>query len=121
MAGLIAQQLAPTEHPQEQNAEWVCNMPAIYRNLNKIFAYELYGQYRGSDVMLLLGGKSYHYDPTVFQPIFPNLQPDRVVIVPGAGHWVHAEKPRECINAIGDFLLDIDCARPSLTPAFPGA
>ncbi len=83
-------------------------MDSIYRNLDRIFAFEHYGQYRKPNVLLLIGGKSYRYDPSAFLPVFPNLRPQRVVVVPGAGHWVHADKPRECIHAIGDFLLDID-------------
>ena len=95
-------------------------MESIYRNLDRIFAFEHYGQFRGSDVLLLLGGNSYRYDPSAFLPVFPDLKSERIIVVPGAGHWVHADKPRECIRAIGDFLLDIDSAHSSF-PMFSPA
>lgn len=83
-------------------------MPGIYKNLDKIFAYELYGTYPGNDVLLVLGGNSYKYEPAVFKKVFPNLEDKNVVIVPGAGHWVHSEKPEETIVALSDFLLCLD-------------
>jgi len=32
----------------------------------------------------------------VFQPMFPNIS---LELIPGAGHWVHADKPEELLAA----------------------
>jgi pimeloyl-ACP methyl ester carboxylesterase len=107
---LVSQNLGSIKHPQLPGTFWTCNMPAIYKNQDNIFGFEFLGQYTGNDVLLILGGNSYKYDNQTFRPVFPNLKDENVVIIPGAGHWVHSEKPAETINAISDFLLYIDCA-----------
>lgn len=83
-------------------------MQAIFKNLEKIFEFDVFSQYKGKDVMLLLGGNSYKFDKDTFMPIFPNLDIKNVIVIPGAGHWVHSEKPKETINAISDFLINLD-------------
>ena len=85
-------------------------MDAIFKNLDNVFNFKLLGQYRGNDVLLILGSKSYKYHPDTFVPIFPNMKKENVIVIPGAGHWVHAEKPKETVAAMSDFLLYLDCA-----------
>ena len=93
-------------HPPK--ARWTCDIDAIYRNLENIYDVELYGSYLGNDVQLILGGNSYKYNPATFKSVFPNLTPENVHIVSGAGHWVHAEKPEETKLVISNFLSKID-------------
>ena len=69
----------------------------------------MYGQYPGTDVQLILGGKSFKYQPDTFIKVFPNLKDDHILIIPGASHWVQAERPEETIKGISDFLLELDC------------
>lgn len=106
--GLVCQNLGYKKHPQLPGTYWTCNLEGIYANLGHIFDYESYGQYHGSDVLLILGGNSYKYDPQTFKAIFPELKEENVIVVKGAGHWVHSEKPEETIVAISDFLLELD-------------
>lgn len=40
--------------------------------------------------------------------MFPNITRDDVVVIEGAGHWVHFDKPFETINEISKFLTRID-------------
>ena len=35
--------------------------------------------------------------------MFPNA---RLVVIPGAGHWVHAEQPQAFFKVVSEFLLD---------------
>ena len=107
--GLVSQNLGYTKHPQLPGTYWTCNMDGIYSNLDRIFDFEAYGVYPGDDVQLILGGNSYKYEPEAFKTVFPKLNDKNIVIVPGAGHWVHAEKPEETVVAISDFLLYLDC------------
>jgi len=107
--GLVSQNLNHIKHPQLPGAYWTCNIEGIYNNLNNVFGYEIFGQYPGSDVQLILGGNSYKFDKNTFTTVFPNLKDENIVIVPGAGHWVQAERPEETTIAISDFLLYLDC------------
>lgn len=89
-------------------AYWTCNLDAIYDNLHNIYNIELYGNYKGTDVQLILGGNSFKYQPDTFEKVFPNLSKEHILVIPGAGHWVQAEKPEETIRGISDFLLELD-------------
>lgn len=83
-------------------------MDAIYNNLSNIYSIDLYGDYKGTDVQLILGGNSFKYEADTFDKVFPNLLKENILIIPGAGHWVQAEKPEETIRGISDFLLSLD-------------
>ena len=43
-----------------------------------------------------------------YNKVFPNLKDENVIVVPGAGHWVHFDKPTETLNHLANFLDDID-------------
>ena len=35
----------------------------------------------------------------------------KLVVIPGAGHWVHADKPQEFFKAVSEFLLEKESAQ----------
>ena len=41
----------------------------------------------------IIGEKSLQYDFECYQKIFPKLTREQLMIVEGAGHWVHFDKP----------------------------
>ncbi|KAI8069652.1 Alpha/Beta hydrolase protein [Gongronella butleri] len=58
--------------------------------------------------LFLAGGKSPYYPPFLkhdknIKQLFPQ---SRLEVVDGAGHWVHAEKPEQVLQAVGAFLQD---------------
>ncbi len=83
-------------------------MAAIIGNGRKIFGFDILGRYSGKDVLILMGERSAHYDFEVFTNIFPGLQRENFKIVPGASHWVHADKPKETLEILVSFLNSID-------------
>jgi len=89
-------------------AFWSCSMAAIMANLKRIFGFEILGLYRGTDVLILMGEKSAIYDIKTYQPIFPNIKNENVKIIAEAGHWVHADKPKETIEELVKFFKSID-------------
>lgn len=54
--------------------------------------------------LLVRGERSLDFSQELYEDVLtrnPNVQG---VVVPGAGHWVHAEKPRELLQIFEDFL-----------------
>ena len=86
---------------------WVCNLPAIAANLKDIMGFQVRKKYTGN-LLLLLGEKSYHFDRTVYEHAFPELRDESIVMVEGAGHWVHADRPKTTVREIARFLDSID-------------
>lgn len=110
-AWLITQNIGQVPNTKPIKGYWTCEMNNIYNNLNNIYDIELYGKYLGNDVLLILGGNSYKYNPTTFVDVFPNLTPKNIRVIPGAGHWVHAEKPEGTKIALMNFLHWLDSQR----------
>uniref|UniRef100_A0A8R1HYC7 sn-1-specific diacylglycerol lipase ABHD11 n=1 Tax=Caenorhabditis japonica TaxID=281687 RepID=A0A8R1HYC7_CAEJA len=86
--------------------EWKCNINAIDNHVEELLGYALpVGSYRGPT--LFLHGKKSGYVPDDHKPeikcLFPQVQFDGI---PGAGHWVHAEKPQLFIESVYKFLKD---------------
>lgn len=54
--------------------------------------------------LLIRGGRSQHLPKDQFEKILQNNPRIQGAEIPGTGHWVHAEKPRETIQVIEDFL-----------------
>lgn len=112
----MGQNLGYIKHPNLPGAYWICNLPAIYANLDNIFGFKVLAEYKGNDVMVINGGNSfYKLDREVFLPVFPNLDSKNFIKIQGASHWVQVDKPKELIEAISDFLLDLD-SRMNYTP-----
>lgn len=86
--------------------EWRFNIPSLVANYNAILdTFPLKLPYYGS-VLFIRGGKSDYINKENLQVIatyFPNYE---ITTIEGAGHWLHAEKPKEfveiCLNFLGD-------------------
>ncbi len=77
------------------NKAWRLNLDTLARHMPDIMSFpETPAQWQGS-VLFLAGGNSDYVrrqDREVILARFPNA---RFAKIPGAGHWLHAEKPRE--------------------------
>jgi len=87
---------------------WRVNLPAISTHFMNIMLFpESLPEPRYSGRTLFLGGSNSSYisgdDLPAIQQYFPN---STVKHIEGAGHWVHAEKPREFMDEIILFLND---------------
>jgi esterase len=89
---------------------WRLNIEAIYNNLDAILDgmqlkdFERGKGITGFPVLFIRGGNSTYIrneDIPAIRTIFPYAE---VVTIPGAGHWVHAEKPEILLKNIEYFI-----------------
>ncbi|MDX1781299.1 MAG: alpha/beta fold hydrolase [Thalassovita sp.] len=83
---------------------WRLNLDALEKNMDKILSFpRIEGHFDGPT--LFLSGAESDYVKRDYRPVikayFPNA---KFAKIPGAGHWLHAEKPREFEAAVRAFL-----------------
>ncbi|MGC8864299.1 MAG: alpha/beta fold hydrolase [Bacteroidales bacterium] len=84
---------------------WKPNIAAILQNLDTIAgAIELQG-YFSNPTLLLKGENSDYVTDTDIETVLQHFILLREVTLPGAGHWLHADKPEEFFRITYDFLL----------------
>jgi pimeloyl-ACP methyl ester carboxylesterase len=83
---------------------WVLNLDVLEREMPEIMGFpEISGAYEGK-TLFLAGAKSDYIKPE-YRPEIRRLFPNsKLFKIPGAGHWLHAEKPREFEAAIRAWL-----------------
>ncbi len=83
---------------------WKFNLKALRAEMPKILGFPDVAATFGGPAFFLAGGDS-DYVTTDHRPwikaLFPNA---RSAKIPGAGHWLHAEKPEEFLGATKAFL-----------------
>jgi pimeloyl-ACP methyl ester carboxylesterase len=83
---------------------WRLNLDALADQMPQIMGFpEIEGVFDGP-TLFLAGGASDYVRPEHrerMKALFPNA---RFAKIPGAGHWLHAEKPREFEAAVAAFL-----------------
>ena len=88
----------------DAGARWVLNLAALAAEMPKIMGFpEIESQFDGPVLMLSGAGSDYvqpEAQPEIRQ-LFPNAEFEAIA---GAGHWLHAEKPREFQAAVEAFL-----------------
>lgn len=92
---------------KDEHFAWRFNIPVLNEQIDNV------GEEMKSDkgidlpVLFVRGEKSNYIDPGKFdecRKLFPKAE---LVTIPGAGHWVHAEKPEELLRAVLNFLVTI--------------
>ena len=91
---------------EDGGLRWRINLQAIEASLTELSGFPAsYAEKRyEGPTLIVAGGRSTYIkraDKPVFSRFFPNL---RLVEIPDAGHWVHAEQPRAFLDAVGPFL-----------------
>ncbi len=89
---------------KQQPPRWRLNLDVLERDMNLVTGWPgTEGRYDGP--VLFLSGAASDYvkseDRARIKALFPNA---RMARIPGAGHWLHAEKPREFEAALRAFL-----------------
>jgi esterase len=83
--------------------DWRFNLKVISENYDNI-SFPV-PDYRSNVPCLIIKGSKSHYvniaDEEVFRERYRNIG---IVSIEGAGHWVHAEKPKEFLEAVMQFL-----------------
>jgi pimeloyl-ACP methyl ester carboxylesterase len=85
-------------------AAWKLNLDVLAEQMPRIMGFpEVAGRFAGP--ALFVTGETSDYVREEHWPRILDLFPAaRRVVIPGAGHWVHAEAPREFAAAVGAFL-----------------
>ena len=89
-----------------KNKRWHLNLDVLEREMEKIISFpQLTGQYEKAS--LFLSGALSNYLQITHRPTIKKLFPRaKFAKIPNAGHWLHAEKPREFEAAVRTFLSD---------------
>lgn len=84
--------------------QWRLNLGVLATEMEKIIGFpEVSGQFEGE--VLFLSGRDSNYVTGDDRPRIKELFPKaKFAKIPGAGHWLHAEKPREFEAAVRAFL-----------------
>ena len=83
---------------------WRLNLDVLAEAMDDILSFpDVSGQFDGP--VLFLSGAESHYVQPEHRPLIKALFPKaRFAKLPGAGHWLHADKPREFEAAVAAFL-----------------
>lgn len=84
--------------------KWKLNLDVLDAEMSKIVGFpEVDGSFDGA--ALFLSGAKSHYVLPAYRPRIKELFPAaKFAKIPDAGHWLHAEKPREFEAAVSAFL-----------------
>lgn len=87
-------------------ARWRLNLPVLERAMAEIagFPDDMAGRAYAGPALFVAGARSGYVAPEhvpAVERLFPRA---RIVRVPEAGHWVHAERPAEFLAAVTPFL-----------------
>lgn len=83
---------------------WRLNLDILAAEMDKIIGFpDVAGQFNGPTLFLSGGNSDYvrRADRDRIKTLFPTA---KFAKIPGAGHWLHAEKPREFAAAVAAFL-----------------
>ena len=83
---------------------WKLNLPVLKAEMSKIIGWPgTEGRFEGP-ALFLTGAESHYVRPEHRDPIRALFPKARFARIPGAGHWLHAEKPREFEETVRVFL-----------------
>ncbi|MFY0600375.1 MAG: alpha/beta fold hydrolase [Cyclobacteriaceae bacterium] len=88
----------------ENNFRWKINLESLERNALEVGrALDHSDQFDG-ETLFIGGAKSGYIKPEDHDLISTHFSKSKIEMIEGAGHWVHAEKPKELFELIVDFL-----------------
>jgi pimeloyl-ACP methyl ester carboxylesterase len=83
---------------------WRLNLDTLEREMDTVTAFpDIGGAFEGS-TLFVSGGESDYVRPEHRETIKARFPKARMVKIPGAHHWLHAEKPREFEATVAAFL-----------------
>ena len=104
--GFILKNLQRTS---ENTFTWKLNAAALLKNLDKITEgvernVDFPQQITGFPVIFLKGGDSDYIPQEDYKDILKVFPAAEIIEIPGAGHWIHADKPEEVVKNIRRLL-----------------
>lgn len=88
----------------ENGARWQLNLKALAAEMPKIMDFPDFESAFGGRVLMLRGAESDYVKPEQRPEILQLFPQAEFAEIKGAGHWLHAEKPREFLAAVEAFL-----------------
>jgi pimeloyl-ACP methyl ester carboxylesterase len=89
---------------RERPPRWKLNLPVLKSEMPKIVGWpDTEGRFDGP-ALFLTGAESHYVQPEHRDRIRRLFPKARFAKIPGAGHWLHAEKPREFEETVRVFL-----------------
>lgn len=88
----------------DKGARWQLNLDALGAEMPKIMGFPAVQGMFENRTLMLTGAESDYVTPEIVPEIlrlFPQAEFERIA---GAGHWLHAENPREFLAAVERFL-----------------
>jgi len=92
------------ERSDEGNYDWKFNIKTLFREYDETIKAVSSGHIFSNDVLFLKGGSSTYIrerDTPEILKLFPNAS---IEIIENAGHWLHADKPKEFSEKVIHFL-----------------
>ncbi|MBL7815227.1 MAG: alpha/beta fold hydrolase [Saprospiraceae bacterium] len=93
-----------TDNTEGGGFEWKMNLQGLFDNYNNILQAPV-GEPFEKPTLFIRGGESKYIkdaDFATIKQLFPKAQ---IETIEGAGHWVHADKPRELTTLLHRFLM----------------
>ncbi len=87
-------------------ARWQLNLDALAANMPKIMSFPQFNTPFNGPTLMLHGANSDYVKPEHIPEILRLFPQAKFAKIEGAGHWLHAEKPREFQAAVEAFLAD---------------
>jgi len=94
-----------TQSLDVQAKAWRFNLDVLATEMPHILGFPDFGQARFDGPVLFLSGANSHYVQPAHRPLIKALFPKaQFAKIPGAGHWLHAERPRAFEAAVRHWL-----------------
>lgn len=84
---------------------WRFNVPVIAREINRVVEALPDNAIYYGDVLFVRGGNSWYIKDEDWDNVLSHFPDAELVTIEGAGHWLHAEKPKEFFQAVNNFLM----------------
>jgi pimeloyl-ACP methyl ester carboxylesterase len=89
---------------EDDSYAWRINLEAVYNHASDIGRGISSGHIYDKSTLFIRGAKSDYILPEDQKQIITAFPKAKIIEIPGASHWVHAEKPVEFIEALDSFL-----------------
>ncbi len=100
--GVVQFLLKDLTRTPEGNFEWKMNLPVLHNVYPELMG-AVYGPVFNKPALFIKGGNSHYIQPEDEPVIRESFPQARIVEIPGAGHWVHADKPQALFELMDQF------------------
>lgn len=101
----VRQFLLKNLHWAEKNRmAWRFNLPVIAREIQKVGEGLAPNAYYDGPTLFLRGGNSWYIKDDDIDLILEHYPQATLITIDNAGHWLHAEQPKDFFESVNDFL-----------------